>query len=247
MWTENQDKEKLDEAERILQTLLETTKDIDIRCQAIKGLVTHYSYWLKDDVRALEMANRLPALKDCREFAKAWHVKNNTGSYLQEVIERCTEYLTVNIKEMVLDNELPDDESTWEQKIRMLQTANEITRMIFGEDMMYHHSEVSYYAKHMSVYQLALGRTEDALDSLEEMVKHAIACDVSSENDRGKHFTSPFVSALAYPEVSDDLRADEEHNQCWYRLELLSDSCYDCIRDHVRFQAIVKELESRAK
>lgn len=246
IWT-NPNEALLNEAELILQTILETTKDIDVKCQAIRGLVVHYSYWHKNDARALEMANRLPSIKDCREFAKAWHIKNNTGSYLQQAIEKCAEYLTVNVKELVLDVELPDDESKWERKVKMLQTANDITRLIFGDDMMYHHSEVSYNYKHMAVYQLALGQTDDALTSLEKMTEHAIAFDLSYVNDRGKRFASPFVSALVNDEENSEFPKALEHNQCWNTLELIADKRFDCIRSNKRFNAIVQKLEHNAK
>ena len=245
IWAEDPDKDALSEAEKIFQTVLETTRDISIQCQAIAGLMTYCSFWLDDDARALELAGRLPALKDCREFARAWHVRNNTGSYLQKAIELCTAYLTVNIKELVMDTELPNDGSTWERKIRMLKTANEITRMIFGEDMMYHHAEVSNNLKRIAVFQLALGRIDDALDSLEEMAGHAVACAASRENDHGKRFASPFVDALVYT-GTDEYFSDDEQNQCRYCLELLKERHFDPVRDNDRFRAVVKKLESRA-
>lgn len=244
IWAENPDKALLDEAEKILINILENTRDIDMKCKAINALVTHYSYWYKDDARALEMAKRLPSMKDCREFATAWHVKNNAGSYLQQAIERCTEYLTVNIKELALDVELPNDESTWEQKIQMLKTANEITRMIFGEDMMYHHSESSYYAWYRADYQLALGNVDDALDSIEEMAEHAVAYDISYVSNRGRYFSSPFVNAINYSDANDE---PNEHNLCWYALENLSSSRCDSIRNNERFRTVVKTLENKAK
>lgn len=247
VWAEEPDKALIDEAEKLYQTVLETTKDISVKCRAIEGLVEHYSYWQKDDARALEMANRLPKMEHCREFVKAWRVKNSTGSYLQKAIELGTAYLTTNIKELVLDTELPNDASTWERKIQMLKTSNEITRMIFGEDMMYHHGKVSFYARHISIFQLALGRTDDALDSLEEMVRHAIAYDDSYENNHGKHFTSPFVDALVYTGTDEDFADYEEHNQCWYCLGHLADKCYDCLRENERFRGAVEALESRAQ
>lgn len=247
IWTENPNKALVEEAEKIYLTILETTKDVSIQCQAIEGLVTHYAHWLKDDVRTLEMADRLPSLEYCREFAKALCVRNNREIYLQKAIELCTTYLTLSIKELVFESELPDDKSSLERKIRMLKTANEIIRMIFGEDMMYHHARVSFYAKHMSTIQLALERTDDALDSLEEMTRHAIACDASYENDHGKHFTSPFVDSLIYTGESSDFPDSKRHNQCWYCLELLTDNCYDCLKENERFRTMIKELERRAK
>ena len=247
IWAENPDGDALNEAEKIFRTVLDTTRDINIQCRAIAGLMSYCSFRLDDDARALELAGRLPALKDCREFARAWYVKNSTGSYLQKAIELCTAYLTVNIKELVMDPERPNDESTWERKIRMLKTANEITRMIFGEDMMYHHGPVSNNLKRIAVFQLALGRTGDALDSLEEMAGHAAACVVSSENDHGRHFTSPFVDALVYTVTDEYFPDDGEQNQCRYCLELLRERHFDPVRDNDRFRAVVKMLESKAK
>lgn len=246
IWADTPDKALIEESEKIYLTVLETTKDISIQCQAITGLVTHYSYWLKDDARASKMANRLPSLEYCREFTKALCVENNRRTYLQKAIELCTAYLTLYIKELVFETEQANDESALKRNIQMLKTSNEITRMIFGEDMMYHHAKVCYYAKHMSTIQLALGKTDDALDSLEEMTKHAIACDESYQNDHGKHFTSPFVDTLIYTGTSSDF-PDNEDDQCKYCLELLADSCYDCLRENKRFLAIIKELKHRAK
>lgn len=246
IWAEAPDGDALSEAEKIFRTVLETGRDINIQCRAIAGLMTYRSFWLKDDARALELAGRLPALKDCREFARAWHVRNGTGGYLQKAIELCTAYLTVNIKELVMDTELPDDESTWERKIRMLKTANEITRMIFGEDMMYHHGPVSNNLKRIAVFQLALGRTGDALDSLEEMAAHAAACDRSREQDHGRHFSSPFVDALVYT-GEDEYFPDDECGQCQYCLAHLRDRRFDPVRDNERFRAVVERLESGVK
>ena len=246
IWAEQPDGDALSEAEKIFRTVLETSRDINIQCRAIAGLMTYYSFWLDDDARALELAGRLPALKDCREFARAWHIKNNTGSYLQKTIELCTAYLTVNIKELVMDTELPDDESTWERKIQMLKTANEITRMIFGEDMMYHHGPVSNNLQRIASIQLRLGRTGDALDSLEAMAAHAAACDQSREQDHGKHFASPFVDALVYT-GEDEYFPDDECGQCRYCLAHLKGQRFDPVRDSERFRAVIKELESRAK
>lgn len=247
IWAENPDGDALKEAEKIFLTVLETTGDINIQCRAIAGLMSYCSFWLDDDARALELAGRLPALRDCREFARAWRVKDNTGSYLQKAIELCTAYLSVNIKELVMDTELPDDESTWERKIQMLKTANEITRMIFGEDMMYHHAAVSNNLYRIASIQLEQGKTDDALASLEAMAAHAAACDQSREQDHGKHFASPFVDALVYTGTDEYFPDDGEQNQCRYCLELLKGRHFDPVRDNDRFHAVVRTLESGAK
>lgn len=247
IWAENPDKDALSEAEKLFQTVLETTRDINIQCRAIGGLMTYCSFWLKDDARALELAGRLPALRDCREFARAWHVRSSTGDYLQKAIELCAAYLSVNIKELVMDTELPDDESTWERKLQMLQTANEITRMIFGEDMMYHHGSVANNLHRIASIQMKQGKTDDALAALEAMAAHAAACDRSREQDHGKRFASPFVDALVYTGTDEYFPDDEGQSQCQYCLELLRERRFDPVRDSERFRAVVEGLESGAK
>ncbi|MCM1539492.1 MAG: helix-turn-helix domain-containing protein [bacterium] len=245
IWSENPDKTLIEESEKIYLTILETTREIDIKCQAIVGLATHYSAWQKDDARALRMADRLPPLEYCREFTKALCIQTGRKTYLQQAIEQCTDYLTLYIKELVFETEPTDGTSALEQSVLMLKTANEITHMIFGGDMMYHHAKAAYYAKHLSTIQLALGKNDDALDSLAEMAKHAVAGDASRQNDHGRHFTSPFVDTLTYAEAADGTPDPEAQDLCRHCLTLLEDDCYDCLRDNERFRAIVKVLENR--
>ena len=119
--------------------------------------------------------------------------------------------------------------------------------MIFVTDLMYHHSEVFYNWKHIATYQVALGRTDNALDSLEKMAQHALAYDLSYENDIGKHFISHFVDTIVYNEENPEFPTSTEHNLCWQGLRLLTDSRFDNLRNNKKFPAIIKTLESTAK
>lgn len=247
-WAENPDKAMLDEAEKILHTLLDTTKDDEMRCWAITGLTTHYAMGLKDNVRALEMANRLPKMKYCREFAKSSYIADeNTESYMQDEIDKLADALGMAIQNLVLSDALPNDPSTWERKIQMLRTSGDLYRMIYGDDLKFYHCRLSRTEWLISTYQIAMGNKEDTLDSLEEMCRHAVAYDKSYIEERGKHYTSPFVSSLVYPEISEEFHELEEHNDCWYMLDRLKADRYDCIRETDRFSAVVKELERHAR
>lgn len=248
IWVEKPDRALLDEAEKILQTLLDTTRNDEMRYQVLDALVTHYAYGTKEPDRALEMANRLPKMKYCREFTKSYSLKDeNTERYIQDEIDKLTDCLGTAIQNLVLNEALPNDESTWEEKIRLLQTSSELYRMIYGDDLLFYHCRLSQNAWLLSTYQLSLGRTEDALVSLESMCRHAVAYDRAYVEDRGKSYTSPLVDKLIYPEISEDFHELEEHNDCWYKLEAMQNKRYDVMRDNPRFAAVVRELERHAK
>lgn len=249
IWDESVDEsersEAEEEAERIYETVSETTRNINIKCEAVQGLVRYYSYYAKDDKRALELVEQLPSMTDSREFIRAWSVKDETGTYLQEVIGLCATYLAVNIKELAYDDErtnAPDDAV----KVEMLQTASKIVRMIYGEDMLYAHALAANLARHTAVFQLKLGRTDDALASLEEMAKHAAIYDETCERDLGKRFSSPFLDAVGWEQNSARFPEEQEPNVCRQQAKLLENSRYDALRDEPRFRAVLEKLEAAA-
>ena len=94
---------------------------------------------------------------------------------------------------------------------------------------------------------MALGKPGEALDSLEKMCYHAVAHDLSYQNDHGKHFTSLLVDSQIYPEKSKDFHELTEHTQCYYRLDKMQNKRYDCIRQEPRFISIIEKLNQYAK
>ena len=94
---------------------------------------------------------------------------------------------------------------------------------------------------------MSLGKTEDALDSLEKMCDHAVAYDISYQKDRGRNFTSFLVDTQIYPEKSKDFHELTEHTQCYYRLDRLQHGRYDCIRQESRFISIIEKLNRYSK
>lgn len=233
------------EAERIFLTLLDASRDMDVRCRAVQGLMSHASYWRKDDKRALEMADRLPAMENCREFARAWCVKNDEGLYLQKAIELGASYLAVNLKELALDPDLADDGAARERSIGLLQTACAVTRLIFGEDMMYHHEKIAYFEEHIAALHASLDHSAEALDALEEMLRHAETAAESRRVDHGRRFASPCVDAIVYTGTDENFPDDTALTVCERCLERLKDSRFDGIRKSERFRAVEQALARR--
>ena len=112
---------------------------------------------------------------------------------------------------------------------------------------MYHHHRISYNHWLISTYEIAQGKAEKALSSLEKMCHHAIESDKSYDNDHGKYFTSILTDKLIYPEPGKDFHELTEHTNCWYMLDRLQHKRYDSIRETERFKAVEDKLKQFAK
>ncbi len=235
------------EAEAICKIVAEECRDEDIRYDAIYTLVAIYAE-LKQPDKTLEVTNLLVPMKYCREFVKTSGIGDgNTEFYIQDTICTLVHRLGTEISNLVLNDDLPNDPSTWDKKIKMLKTSNEIYRLIFGDNLMFVHDSLAYNYYLISTYEIAQGKMEDTLETLEKMCYHTVEYDKSYLNDHGKSFTSIFTDKLTYPFPGKDFHELIEHNQCYYRLDRLGYERYDCIRDNERFIAVVKTLEEHAR
>lgn len=247
LYDETKEKSLLSEAESLALYVVENCKNENIRYDAINTLISIYSA-SKNKEKALEMVNLLAPMKYCREFAKSCGIGDGKNEiYKQEGIDKLTDYLGVAIRNLSLDDELPNDSSTWDKKIKMLQISNKLYFMIYGEDLMFYHGRVAFNHWLISTYQVAQGKVEESFSSLEKMCKHAVAYDLSYQNDRGKYFPSILVDKIAYSEPNKDFHELTEHSQCWYMLTRLQNERYDPIRNKKRFVEIEKALKEHAR
>ena len=247
VWEETHDEALFKEIESLLGSVANECNDENTRYDAINTLITLYGE-VKQSEKAKEWVNRLTPMKYCRETALSGGIGDGkTKFYIQDEIDKLTDGLGITIRNLVLNEDLPNDPSTWDSKIEMLRVSNQLYFMIYGDDLMFHHNRISFNHWIISTYQIAQGKTEDALVSLEQMCEHAIACDQSYQNDHGKHFTSFLVDTQVYPEKSKDFHELTEHTDCYYMLDRLQHGRYDCIRQDPRFISIVDRLEQYAK
>ncbi len=232
------------EAETICKFVAQECRNEVMRYDALFALVAIYTEQKKPE-KVQEIMKNFSSIRFCREYVKSNGIGDgNTELYIQEWIRTLAIYLDAAINDLVLGNDIPNDPSTWDKKIQMLDTANIIIRSIFGDEPMYYHSNLSinYWLK--STYEIAQGKTEDTLETLEKMCYHAIEYEKSCLNDYGKSFTSIFVDKLINPDPEIDLT---EHNYCYCRLNDMNQTRYDCIRDNERFIAVVKTLQEHAR
>ncbi len=247
VWEETHDEALFKEIESLLGSVANECRDENTRYDAIHSLIILYGE-VKQPEKAKEWVNRLTPMKYRRETALSCGIGDgNNELYRQDEIDKLTDALGLAIRNYTLDDELPNDPSTWDKKIEMLRVSNQLYFMIYGDDLMFYHNRISFNHWLISTFQIAQGKTEDALASLEQMCEHAIACDQSYQNDHGKHFTSFLVDTQVYPEKNKDFHELTEHTDCYYMLDKLQNKRYDSIREDDRFVSIVEKLNQHAK
>ena len=247
VWQESHDASLIGEIENLLQTVVNECTNENTRYDAIDTLVSLYSESGQND-KITELVKLLTPMKYCREHTLSCGIGDGkTKFYIQDEIDKLADALGLAIQNLVLNEDLPNDSSTWKNKIEMLRISNRLYFLIYGDDLMYHHCRLAFNHWLISTYQIALGNTEDALDSLEKMCGHAVACDLSYQNDHGKHFSSFLVDTQIYPEISENFHELTEHTQCYYMLDKMQHARYDCIRRDPRFISVIEKLNLYAK
>lgn len=235
----------LKEAESIFLTILENCTEDDIRYEVLYNLCDLYVKGFRDKKKAFDAANRLPMMKYCREFQKSYGLGDgNTEIYIQDEIGKLTDCLGTAIRKLVLSEDLPNEPSSWDRKIGMMETSSQIYRMIYGDDLKFYHIRLSFNYWIISRYQMLQGKTEEAISSVESMCRHAAAYDEAFRSSHGQYYTSPFVDKLVYPEPNEN---ELERPESYYMLDRLEDKRYDPIREDERFEAVIKKLEEHIR
>ena len=246
LWSENHEENVLTEAEALFKSVMENSTDPDLRYDAVFALIA-IDKKTGNPEKAIQTAEMLMPMKYCREFALASGVGDGkTEWHIQNAINKLADCLGSSIRNYVLNEDLPNDESTWDKKIEMLKTSNEIYRLVYGDNLMFYHVRLSRNYYLISTYLIAQGKKDEAIDALEKMCEHGLAYDLSHEKDHG-NYTSILTDNLVYPAPGGDFYELTEHNESYYLLDRMKSSCYDGIRDNERFGSILKKLESRAK
>ncbi len=243
IWDENRDPALFAEMEGLCKTVVAECRDDDTRYDAINLLISLYGETGQTE-KALETANLLAPMKYCREFALSSGIGDGkTELYIQDEIDKLTDSLGLCIRNYTLSEDLPNGSDTWERKIEILDISTALYRMIYGDDLLFHHNRIAHNEWLKSTFQMSLGKTEEALDSLARMAFHTVEYDKSYLYDHGKCFTSILVDKVVYPEPSKEFHELTEHSQCWYMLDRLQSPRYDSVREHPRFADVVDILK----
>lgn len=247
LYTKTGQTSHFEEAKNLCMSVINDNCGTEDRYDSITTLSRLYRQAGKAD-KAKETLDLLVPMKYCRESALSCGIGDgNTEYYIQDEIDKLTDCLGTAIRGLAVNEDVPNDPSTWEKKIEILKTSNELYKMIYGDNLMFFHIRLSMNYRLISTFELSLGRMDDALSSLEKMCRHTIAYDKSYADDRGKNYSSIFTDKLTYSEASDDLHELKEHTWSYHMLDCLRSRLYDAIRNTGRFKQIVKSLEEYAK
>jgi len=247
MWEDTQNTDLVKEIENLCSYVVAECKDEDTRYDAIHVLVSLYGKMGQVE-KAMQAINLLTPMKYCREFIKSSGIGDgNTELYIQDEIDKLTDCLGMAISNYPLSDDLPNDPSTWDKKIEMLNISNKLYRMIYGDNLMFNHVRLSRNYWLISTYQMSQGKIEEALGSLEKMCYHAIEYDKAYINDHGKFHTSILTDKLIYPEPGKDFHELKEHTDCYYMTDRMQNKRYDCIRRDSRFIEIMEKMNRYAK
>lgn len=247
IWGDNHDPNILREMENLCASVIAECRNEDIRYDAINLLIQVYGE-SKQCENAMAAVNMLTPMKYRRELALANGIGNgNTEFYIQDEIHKLTDALGIAIRNYVLNDELPNDPSTWDRKIEMLNISNQLYKMIYGENLMFHHIRLSRNYWLISTYQMSQGKEEDALCSLERMCYHSVEYDKSYITNHGKNYTSILTNKLIYPKQGKDFHEPTEHSECYYLLDRLQNKRYDSVRNDPRFIKIETRLKEYAR
>ncbi len=246
-WDKNQDSDIFREIENLCTSIIAECRDEDIRYATINLLITIYGE-SKQCEKAMMAVNMLTPVKYRRELALACGIGDgNTEFYIQDEVHKLTDALGIAIRNYALNNELPNSPPTWDRKIEMLHISNQVYKLIYGDNLMFHHSRLSHNYWLISTYQMSQGKKDETLLSLEKMCYHAVEYDKSYINNHGKYYTSILTDKLIYPVPDKDFHELMEHSQCYYMLDRLENKRYDVLRKDPRFVSIIKQLNQYAK
>lgn len=245
-WNDTLNENIIPEIENLCLSVIDGCDDEDERYNAIFTLICIYGRSGQRD-KAKTLTNKLTPMKYCREEVLAAGIgDDNTELYLQDYISKLTDALGSSLFNYVTNDYLSNDTDTWDVKIEMLNTSNQLYKLIYGENLMFYHTRLSWNYWMMSTYQIAMRKFEETLTSLEKMCYHAVEYDKCCIGDHGKSYSSIFTNKLVYGE-GEDFTEVTEHNNCYYMLDRLEHRRYNSIRDNERFTSIINSLKNYAK
>ena len=144
IWDENRDPALFAEMETLCSSVVAECKDEDTRYDAINLLINIYGETGQTE-KAMDAVNLLTPMKYCREFSKSSGIGDGkTELYIQDEIDKLTDCLGIAIRNYTLNDDLPNGPDTWERKIEMLDISSTLYRMIYGNNLMFYHTRLSW-------------------------------------------------------------------------------------------------------
>lgn len=236
-WSENPNVEYLTEAEKIYLTLIENTKNIELKNDVIGRLAILYAQGFKNFVKCDEILNMLADINNCKEIIRGVVYRNTKNDLqpMQHYFKTMLDQLLFNMRNYIIYS-MPNEGEHWDTKIEKFEKMIELCKFIIGDDLLDFNGDVSVFYRIIATYKIAQGKKEETLDVLEKMCYHI---ELDAKVKTGNHYTGYFTNLLTYEDPND--------RPISLAYEVLNDRLtqdrYDSIREDVRF----KQIEERLK
>ncbi len=192
--------ENLTEAIQITESILETSKDTNLRLMATSQLV-YFWHWLGNNENAVKYANALPTLWQTRPFVvgRLGLIKGEKQlSYSRGILDTLFRFF-MEIVEKMANVDFQDAENVLpsEEKIQLLEDLMQMLPIFYGEDLLGEHYPMLTYSYTLAALYASRGEREKAIDCLEDSLAHVKAFEAYAEN--AKHTSVMQKGRVALP------------------------------------------------
>ena len=236
--------ENIDEAISLYKLILEKSVDNILRFRATSALCRLYAEKKDNKEQALYFANQLPkGLIQTSSYLMMQYdliVDDEKNETYRLWIEQYASALTDTIYLLADPNyKNKCNVLTITQRIELLEKLLAIFEIVYGENLLSVNREFYEINRVIACLQLLEKQYEAALDKLEKAAEYAIAFDAYKDGDS---YTSLMMYGISADEHS---LWDEKATDDMVR-RLTNQSRYECLKNNVRYENIIKKLSKRS-
>ena len=236
--------ENIDEAISLYKQILEKSVDNILRFRATSALCRLYAEKKANKEQALYFAKQLPTgLIQTSSYLMMRYdliVDDEKNETYRLWIEQYVGALTDTIYLLADPNyKNPENDFSVAQRIELLEKSLSIFEIVYGENLLSVNREFYEINRVIAGLQLLEKQYEAALDKLEKAAEYAIAFDAYKDGDS-------YTSLLMYGISADEHGLWDEKATDDMLRRLTSQSRYECLKNNVRYENIIKKLSKRS-
>lgn len=168
----------LNEAVSLCLHVLENCTDDGLRDETKKTLCDIYAHQLRDNDRAMAIADQLHGMSVCREIIRATTLTGDAAfSQAQKNLILFADNIWWHLYNLACVPDISGDRYSTEEKIAILEKGVSLFELIFEDYPLFYADRLANSYRQLAMFHLAEGDTERALDCFEKMADAAIAYD----------------------------------------------------------------------
>lgn len=237
--------ENVDEAIELYQEILEKSVDQKLRFRAITALCSLYAEKKDNKEQALFYANLLPKwnFQTAADLIRRYRLlpDNERERFYQMYISTATTALSQGLFDLA-DPNYYNSASTIPvpQKIELLKQSLQILKVIYGDPLLSQNREFYEINRVIGCLYLLENNTDQAMNFFEVALAHAKEYDMYHD---GSCYSSLAMKGF---ECDEHYLYDNTAVQDMFE-RFYTQSRYDCLREHPRFQKIMEELQNNVR